>query len=117
MAKTNVSKGDLRSAKPKSNTYSAVYNRARCVMLTSKNLCRQCGKNHVQGRKICIACSKYGVRATALSYFRKVLREHGIDNPTDALETLSVAKGEDNRAVITALMNAIEACEYRGDVG
>ena len=116
MAKTNVSKGDLRSKK-RVNTKFNIKTRKECSVLTSKGICYYCKTARVKGRKTCMNCSTKQSNYTALWGFRKLLKQHGVDNPTDALETLALAKGEENHAVITALMNAIEASEYRKDVG
>src|SRR5665213_3607719 len=116
MAKTNVSKGDLRLLKrvhTKTNDYYAK-KRADSV---AKKVCYYCNKAWVEGRKVCIGCSTKQSSRTALWGFRKIMKQFGIDNPTDALETLALAKGQDKVAIDSALMNAIEASEYKRDVG
>lgn len=116
MTKTNVSKGDLRSTKRIYDKQHNYYAKKRAKAVANK-ICYYCNKNWVQGRKVCLSCSAKQTRRTQLYGFRTILKQHGIDNPTDALETLALSKGEDNVAVITALMSAIEASEYKSDVG
>ena len=112
MAKSKVDSGDLRSRK-RSNTKDSLRARKQRIELVAQGICVMCKKAWVNGRKTCIKCSTGQSVKTALWGFRKILRQHGIDNPNEALETLALAKGEENAAVINAIMEAIEASEYK----